>query len=177
MYKYKASASKGTARKAHLFGSGAILNESLKAQEILEEKYDVAADVWSVTSYKSLYTDAISTDRENLLNPARKPKVPFIGRQLAGEKGVFVAASDYIKALPASVAKWVPGRFVILGTDGYGRSDSRPALRNFFEVDARYITLATLHALAQDGVIGGQVVIKAAKDLDIDPGKADPLTS
>jgi pyruvate dehydrogenase E1 component len=177
MYKYKTSAKKSTTRKAHLFGSGTILNESLKAQKILEEKYDVAADVWSVTSYKALYTDAISTDRENMINPGKKPKVPFIGQQLAKEKGVFVAASDYIKALPASVSKWVPGKFVILGTDGYGRSGSRSALRDFFEVDARYITLATLGALAEDGVIEESVVTRAAKDLDIGPGKIDPLIS
>jgi pyruvate dehydrogenase E1 component len=177
MYKYKTSAKKSTTRKAHLFGSGTILNESLRAQKILEEKYDVAADVWSVTSYKALYTDAISTDRENMINPGKKPKVPFIGQQLAKEKGVFVAASDYIKALPASVSKWVPGKFVILGTDGYGRSGSRSALRDFFEVDARYITLATLGALAEDGVIEESVVTRAAKDLDIGPGKIDPLIS
>ena len=132
------------------------------------------ADVWSVTSYKELYNDAVDCDRRNMLNPGEKAQVPYVGKLLSKEKGVFVAASDYLKALPASIAKWIPGRFVMLGTDGYGRSGSRAALRNFFEVDARYITLAALHALAEEGAIDTKVVATAIKDLDIDPGKSNP---
>ncbi len=175
MYRFKTSAKKSAA-KAHLFGSGTILNEALKAQEMLEETYGVSADVWSVTSYKELYKDAISTERENMLNPGREPQLPYVGKLLANEKGVFVAASDYVKALAASIAKWVPGRFVPLGTDGYGRSDSRAALRDFFEVDARHITLATLHALVQDKKIDAGMAARAVKDLKIDPKKPNPLT-
>ena len=174
MYKLRASSKKAAKRKAHLMGSGTILNQALEAQKILEDKYDVAADVWSVTSYKELYKDAVDADRYNMLNPGKKPKVPYVGGLLAGESGVFVAASDYLKAMPASIAKWIPGRFEMLGTDGYGRSGSRAALRNFFEVDARYITIAALHALAEDGAIDPKVAAAAVKDLDIDPGKPNP---
>ncbi|MDH3215799.1 MAG: pyruvate dehydrogenase (acetyl-transferring), homodimeric type [Candidatus Krumholzibacteria bacterium] len=177
MYKLRATNMKGATQKAHLLGSGAILNEALKAQNILEEQYNVPTDVWSVTSYKELYKDATNTDRDNMLNPGRKPRLPYIGRLLAKESGVFVAASDYIKALPGSIAKWVPGRFVMLGTDGYGRSCSRQALRDFFEVDARYLTIAVLHTLAEDGTLGTEVVSKAIKDLDINPEKPNPLFS
>jgi pyruvate dehydrogenase E1 component len=177
LYKFRASAKKGAKARAHLFGSGAILNEALKAQEILEEKYNVSTDVWSATSYKELYRDAISTERVNRLNPGKKPKVPYIGRVLTKEEGVFVAASDYVKALPASISKWVPGRFTMLGTDGYGRSDSRAALREFFEVDARYITLATLHTLVQEKHIDAKVATGAIKDMKLNPDKPDPLAT
>ncbi len=175
LYKLKPSSTKSA--KAHLFGSGAILNEALKAQAILEEKYNVSADVWSATSYKELYRDAISTERVNRLNPGKKPQTPYIGRVLGKEKGVFVAASDYVKALPASISKWIPGHFAMLGTDGYGRSDSRAALRDFFEVDARHITLATLHALVQEKQIDAKVATGAIKDMEIAPDKPDPLTA
>jgi pyruvate dehydrogenase E1 component len=177
MYRYKTSLKEDSKLKAHLFGSGTILNEALKAQVMLEDTYGVSADVWSVTSYKELYKDAIDVERENRLNPGRAPAIPYVGALLANETGVFVAASDYVKALPASIAKWVPGRLVLLGTDGYGRSDSREALRDFFEVDARHIVLATLHALAQEKKIDAQVAVKAMKDLQIDPKKLNPLTS
>jgi len=177
LYKLKPSSQKGAKARAHLFGSGAILNEALKAQEILEEKYGVSADVWSATSYKELYKDAISTERVNRLNPGKKPQIPYVGRVLGKEKGVFVAASDYVKALPASISKWIPGPFAMLGTDGYGRSDSRAALRDFFEVDARHITLATLHALVQEKQIDAKVAAGAMKDMEIAPDKPDPLTA
>lgn len=177
IYRLRASQQKKTTAKAHLLGSGAILNEVIKAREILEDKYNVSADVWSVTSYKELYRDAVTVERDNMLHPGRKPKVPYIGKTLAKEQGVFIAASDYIKALPATIAKWIPGRFEILGTDGFGRSDSRAALRQFFEVDARHIALATLGALARDGKIDSQVASRAVKDLGVDPAKPDPLTS
>jgi biotin carboxyl carrier protein len=133
-------------RSRHLLGSGAILNEALKAQKILEDDYGVAADVWSVTSYKNLYWDATDTERWNLRStPEKKPRVFRIwSPRLAGEKGVFVAASDYLKALPAMIAKWLPGPLFVLGTDGYGRSETREALRDFFEVDARHIAFAAL---------------------------------
>src|SRR5690606_29954126 len=119
-----------------LFGSGSIMNEVLKAQEMLAG-YGVAADVWSVTSYKELRRDALACDRWNMLDPGEKPRVPYVTECLKDAPGVFVAASDYIKALPDSIARWIPGRFVPLGTDGFGRSETREALRDFFEVDAR----------------------------------------
>ena len=174
MYRYRISPLKGDAPKAHLLGSGAILNEALAAAELLESKYGVAADVWSVTSYKELYRDAVECERWNLLNPSRKEKQPYLAQLLAKEQGVFVAASDYMKVLPATVAKWFPGPVHILGTDGFGRSDSRKELRDFFEVDARYIALAALHELAGKGVLETAAVKSAMKDLGIDHGKKNP---
>lgn len=175
MYKFKASDKKDAAMHAQLFGSGTILNETLKAQEILEEDYNVAAHVWSVTSYKELRRDALETERWNLLHPGEKPKLPYITQILKDEKGVFVAASDYVKALPDSVSRWLPGTLISLGTDGFGRSETRAALRDFFEVDARHIVLATLYALAKEDKIKIDCVEKAIKDLDIDPSKLNPL--
>ncbi|MBW2178580.1 MAG: pyruvate dehydrogenase (acetyl-transferring), homodimeric type, partial [Deltaproteobacteria bacterium] len=137
MYKFRASENRRDKLRAHLLGSGAILNEALKAQEILENDFAVSADVWSVTSYKKLHINAIETERRNILNPDRDAELPYVSHLLRNEKGVFVAASDYLKMLPASIAQWIPGRFATLGTDGYGRSDTRAALRSFFEVDAR----------------------------------------
>ncbi|MGO9843151.1 MAG: pyruvate dehydrogenase (acetyl-transferring), homodimeric type [Candidatus Acidiferrales bacterium] len=177
MYKVRSATNKKAKLRAQLLGSGAILNEALHAQEILEKNYGVAADVWSVTSYKGLYTDAIETERWNRLHPDETPRVPYVAQCLAEEQGVFVAASDYLKVLPAMISKWVPRRIATLGTDGFGRSEGRESLREFFEVDARFITVATLHELAQDGLVGEATVQNAIKDLAINPDKPNPVTS
>jgi pyruvate dehydrogenase E1 component len=177
MYKYRASVNKKAKLKAQLFGSGAILNEALRAQEILEQKYSVAADVWSVTSYKELYVDAIETERWNRLNPGEKPRVPYVSRCLADAQGVLVAASDYLKTLPNMIAKWMPRRLAALGTDGFGRSEGRTSLRDFFEVDAKFIVLATLHELSADGKIDAKVVDQAIGDLGIVKSKPNPVVS
>ena len=177
MYKFKASENKNTKLHAQLFGSGAILNETLKAQKLLGEKYDVAADVWSVTSYKELYRDGHEAERWNMLHPSEIPRVPYITQCLQDAPGVFIAASDFSKALPDSIYRWFPKPLVSLGTDGFGRSDSRRALRDFFEVDARFITLAALAALAREKEIKTDVVQHAIKDLEINPGKANPMIS
>jgi pyruvate dehydrogenase E1 component len=175
LYKYRASENKESKLRAQIFGSGAILREALKAQDTLQEKYGVAADVWSVTSYKALYIDGIHTERWNLLHPTEKPRVPYVSQCLSDAPGVLVAATDYLKALPNLVSKWLPRRLAALGTDGFGRSDGREALRNFFEVDSRFITLATLYELLQDRKIDAAVVKKAIQDLGIDTEKANPL--
>lgn len=177
MYKFKASENKNTKLHAQLFGSGAILNETLKAQKLLGEKYDVAADVWSVTSYKELYRDGHEAERWNMLHPSEIPRTPYITQCLQDAPGVFIAASDFSKALPDSIYRWFPKPLVSLGTDGFGRSDSRRALRDFFEVDARFITLAALAALAREKEIKTDVVQHAIKDLEINPGKANPMIS
>jgi pyruvate dehydrogenase E1 component len=177
MYRFKAASNAKAKLRAQLFGSGAILREVLKAQEILEEKYGVAADVWSVTSYKALYFDGLEAERWNLLHPGEKPRVSYVSQCLADAPGVLVAATDYLKALPNLVSKWMPRRLASLGTDGFGRSESRASLRDFFEVDARFISLATLHELLREGKIQASVVQKAIKELGIDTGKPDPLTS
>src|SRR5580700_840840 len=157
--------------RAQLLGSGAILREALKAQKMLAESYDVAADVWSVTGYKELYQDGHSCDRWNMLHPSEEPRVPYVTHCFRNAPGALVAASDYVRALPDSICRWMPRPMVSLGTDGFGRSDTRAALRDFFEVDARFITLATLNELAREKVVKPAVVQKAIQDLEIDHSK------
>src|SRR5882724_4172845 len=177
MYRFRASKNKKAKLKAQLFGSGSILREALQAQDILEEKFNIAADVWSITSYKNLYTDGIETERWNRLHPGAKPRVPYITKTLGDAPGVLVAASDYLKTLPNMVSKWLPRRLASLGTDGFGRSEGRQSLRTFFEVDARSIALATLHELHLDGKLETKVLDKAIKELGINPEKQNPVTS
>jgi len=177
MYKFRASENKKSKLRAQLFGSGSILREALQAQDILEQKYGVAADVWSVTSYKALYTDAVETERWNRLHPGERPRVPYVTQTLGDAPGALVAATDYIKTLPSMVSKWMPRRLATLGTDGFGRSEGRQSLREFFEVDHRFIALAALHELQQDGKIEPSVVTEAIKDLGIDPEKSNPVIS
>ncbi len=177
MYKFKSSNKKQAKLKAQLFGSGTIMNEALKAAEILEDEFKVSTDVWSVTSYKELRRDALDVERWNMLHPTEKPRLPYISQQLKNEKGVFVAASDYVKALPDSIAKWIPGTLMSLGTDGFGRSEGRAELRDFFEVDAKHIVIATLYALAKEDKIKMNAVEKAIKQLNVDPGKPNPVNS
>lgn len=175
LYKFNTSTKKRAKLKAQLFGSGAIMNKVLEAQKILEEKFNVAANVWSITSFKCLHRDALDADRWNRMHPGAEKKKSYIEECLEGEKGPFVIASDYVKALPESIARWFPQAPVTLGTDGFGRSESREALRDFFEVDARFIVLGTLGALADQGQIDHQVVAQAMQDFNIDPEKPNPV--
>jgi pyruvate dehydrogenase E1 component len=161
--------------KAHILGSGPILREALRAQEILAEKYDVSADVWSATSYKLLRGEALQVKTWNLLHPTETPKKSYVEMTLENEEGVFVAVSDYMKIVPDQIAPWVPGGLTTLGTDGFGRSDTRPRLRRYFGVDAEMTVLATLYALYQKRAVSGQVVDRAIKDLGVDPEKASPF--
>ncbi len=177
MYRFRPAANGKAKLRAQLFGSGAILNEVLHAQEILESKYGVAADVWSVTSYKELYNEGIESERWNRLHPGEKARVPYATKCLADAPGVLVAASDYLKTLPNMISKWMPRRLASLGTDGFGRSEGRASLREFFEVDSRFITLATLHELFVDGKIERSVLEKAIKDLGINADKPNPVIS
>ena len=172
LYKFKQATPKK--HKAHIFGSGPIIWSALEAQEILEH-YDVSADVWSATSYKHLRTDALRTRRWNMLHPGEPPKRSYLEETLVKEQGVFVAVSDNMKIVPDQIAPWVPGGLMTLGTDGFGRSDTRDCLRRFFEIDAESTVIATLYALSQKGAINKQVVAKAIKDLHVDPEKASPV--
>jgi pyruvate dehydrogenase E1 component len=172
LYPFRQAASKGKA-SAQLLGSGAILNEVVKAQELLES-YGVAADVWSATSYNELYREAHRAERWNLRHPAEKPRVPHVTACLGQTPGIVVAASDYLKSQPDMVSRWVGRPMVTLGTDGFGRSEDRQSLRQFFEVDARQIAAATLSGLAREKQIDAKVVKQAFKDLEIDAEKADP---
>ncbi len=171
--KAKAPAPVAPMLRAQLFGSGTILNEVVKAQSLLMN-YGVAADVWSVTSYQQLYRDAQECERHNLLHPGAEAKVPFITQQLQGRGDVVVASSDYMKTLPESISQYVPYPMACLGTDGFGRSESRPMLRDFFEVDANYVTLAALTELAKIGKLGWDVVQRAMTDLGINADKPNP---
>src|SRR6202007_1363403 len=177
LYRFKASGKKDAKLRAQLLGSGTIMYEVLKAQQLLEEKYGVGADVWSVTSYKELYRDANDCERWNMLHPGEAAKVPYVTQTLKDASGPFIAASDYMKVLPESLGKWVPGQLVSLGTDGFGRSENRVALRDFFEVDAKHIVLATLSALARENQIKIETVQQAVKDLGINPEKPNPASS
>jgi pyruvate dehydrogenase E1 component len=161
----------GNAQRAQIFGSGPMINEALRAQKILAEKYWVAADVWSATSYKSLRTEALGVDRWNRMHPEREPRVPYLSSVLEGVPGPFVAVSDNMRQVPDQIAPWVPGKLHTLGTDGYGRSDTREELRRFFEVDAESVVITVLHALALEGRIEPKMVSEAMEDLGVDENK------
>jgi pyruvate dehydrogenase E1 component len=167
----------GPKTKVHLFGSGPIMWHCLRAQQLLAEKYNVAADVWSATSYKELRRDALACERWNLLHPTEKPRQSYVETVLAKEQGVYVAASDFMKSVPEMIQKWVPGGLLALGTDGFGRSDDREALRRHFEIDAESITVAALTRLMWLKELKPEQVRQAIKDLEIDPEKADPVTA
>ncbi len=163
-------------RRVTLLGSGAIMQQVLRAQELLQENYDVAADVWSVTSYQLLRNDALETERWNRLHPEAEPRRPHVAEALSG-LGPVIAASDYMKAVPDQIGRWSPQPFVPLGTDGFGRSDTRQALRRLFEVDAESITAAALHSLALCEQYGPAEVSRAIAELGLDPDKPEPRTA
>lgn len=142
-----------------------------------ESKYDVGTDVWSVTSYGELYRDGHACERWNMLHPCDTPRVPYVTACLTDAPGVFVAASDYVKALPDAIDRWLPRPLLALGTDGFGRSENRIGLRDFFEVDYRYVVVATLGALARDGQVDASVVQQAIEVLNINPDKSNPANS
>ncbi len=175
LYRFKAAEGKAKGPKVHLIGSGSLLREALRAQDILAERYGVSADVWSATSYKELRREALAVERWNFLHPGQKARKPYVAKLFEKEKGPVVAVTDYMKIVPEQVQRWLP--LYALGTDGYGRSDTRPSLRRFFEVDAECITLAALRQLADRGEIDKQKVVAAVKELDIDPDKVDPVVS
>jgi pyruvate dehydrogenase E1 component len=177
LYRFRASSMPNAPLRAQLFGSGAILPEVIKAQEILESRYNVGADVWSVTSYSELYREGHACERWNVLHPGEPPRVPYVTQCLKDAPGVFVAASDYVKVLPDSIDRWLPRPLNALGTDGFGRSESRASLRDFFEVDYRYVIVATLAALAREGKVDVSVVQQAIKAHNINPDKNNPAIS
>jgi pyruvate dehydrogenase E1 component len=176
LYKLSAAEAPEGWPRVHLFGSGAIVREALRAQQLLAERR-VAADVWSVTSYTELRRDALAAERWNLLHPGEPQRVPYVTRVLTGEPWPIVAASDYMKIVADQIARFVPAGLHALGTDGFGRSDTRQALRRFFEVDAETICVAALSRLAGRGAVDVEDVRRAIHDLDLDPDKPDPALS
>jgi pyruvate dehydrogenase E1 component len=169
--------SNGDRPRVHLLGSGSILREALRAQEILAQRYGVAADVWSATSYKELRWNALEAERWNLLHPDQEPRKPYVVQVFEGDDRPIIAVSDYLKLVPDQIARWVPGRLFSLGTDGFGRSDTRESLRRFFEIDAEHVAIAALHRLALQGAVDREVVRRAIEELGVDPEKLDPLVS
>ncbi len=175
IYKYSSKDAGNPQLKVQLFGSGAILREVLKAQDILAEKYQVSSNVWSVTSYTELRRDAHAAARWNMLHPTATPRSCYLETVLAGETGPFIAASDYVRAVTEQIDPWVPGGLFAMGTDGFGRSELRAPLRRHFEVDAECVTVGVLYQLSKAGRISKQKVAEAIKELAIDPEKIDPL--
>jgi pyruvate dehydrogenase E1 component len=173
MYRLKAGG-KGKVR-VQLLGSGTILREVLAAAEMLQERFSIPADVWSVTSFSELRRDALDVERWNLRHPEDAPRTSYVASCFEGVAGPFVAATDYMKLVSDQIRQWVPGRYVALGTDGYGRSDGRDALRHHFEVDRKSVVVAALKALADEGSIERSMVAKAMADLGVDPGKPNPV--
>ena len=161
-------------KRAQLLGSGPILNEVLRAQKLLAEKFNVESDVWSVTSYNELKRDAQSTARWNKLHPDKQAKVSYIEQTLAGIKGPFISSSDNVQLVAEQIRPYMPGQYVVCGTDGFGRSETREALRRHFEIDAECVAYSTLVALAKDGQFDAKKLPQALKDLGIDSEKVDP---
>jgi pyruvate dehydrogenase E1 component len=173
MYRLKRGGKKKL--KAQLMGSGTILREVLASSEILLKDFGVDSDVWSVTSFNELRRNALQMERWNNLNPDKQPKKNYIQSCLSSSTGPFIAATDYMKIIPDQIQRWIPGTFISLGTDGYGRSDARSALRKHFEVDRWFIVITTLKALSDQGMIDGRIVSKAIKKYGIDPSRKDPV--
>lgn len=174
MYRFHSVEVEGAKARVQLFGSGAIMNGVLAAQKLLAEKYQVASDVWSITSYTQLRREAADCSRWNLLHPTETPKQSYLEKQLQDVQGPFIAASDYVRALPEQLTQWIPGDYFVLGTDGMGRSETRENLRRHFEVDAELITIAALSQLTKSGVFSAADVDQAIKDLGVDPDKPNP---
>ena len=162
--------------RAQLMGSGTILREVIAAAELLEKDFGIPTDVWSVTSFNELRRDGLAVERWNQLHPNEKPRKAYVEECLGERPGPYIAATDYMKIVPDQIQRWVPGTYVSLGTDGYGRSDARDALRQHFEVDERFIAVAALKALADDGVLDHKTVVQAIEKYGIDPDRPDPVT-
>jgi len=162
--------------RAQLMGSGTILREVIAAAKLLDDDFGIPADIWSVTSFNELRRDALEVERWNQLHPDEEARSCYIEQCFAKRPGPYVAATDYMKIVSDQVQRWIPGRFISLGTDGYGRSDARKELREHFEVDKRYIAVTALKALADDGMLDQKTVVEAIKKYGIDPDRPDPVT-
>ncbi len=174
IYRFRSQEVDSPKGRVQLFGSGAILNYALKAQTLLAEKYNIASDVWSVTSYTQLRREAADCQRWNMLHPTEEPRVSYLESVLDGVSGPFISASDYVRALGEQLTPWIPGDYYVLGTDGMGRSETRPTLRRHFEVDAESITIAALYRLSRQGVFTSEEVAQAITDLGYNPDKPNP---
>ena len=179
LYRYReaSATTAASASRAQILASGTAMRAALEAQDLLAAQYDVAADVWSATSYKQLREDALSVERWNRLHPHDAPQVSYVVEQLGNADGPIVAVTDFMKSVPDQIGRFVPQPFIPLGTDGFGFSDTRPALREHFEVDAAHIVVAVLDGLATQGAISRDVVADAIKQLAVDTDRVDPRTA
>jgi pyruvate dehydrogenase E1 component len=173
IYRYRA-APEPRAHRAQILASGPMMLHALEAQTLLAEHHDVAADVWSVPGWKQLRDDALDVERWNRLHPAESPRTPYVTEQLGGTDGPIVSVTDWVKSVPDSIARFVPQPYVVLGTDGYGFSDVRSALRRHFEVDAAHVTVGVLQGLARTGDLKPETVADAIRRYEIDPERVDP---
>jgi len=162
--------------KVQLLGSGTIFREMIAAGELLEQDFGIAADLWSVTSFSELRRDGLAADRWNALHPAEKPRISYVEQALKGRKGPVIAATDYIKLHADSIRAFLPARYRVLGTDGFGRSDTRAKLRHFFEVNRYWIAVHALRALAEEGEMPASRATEAMKKYGLDPEKPNPVT-
>jgi pyruvate dehydrogenase E1 component len=177
LYKFKPASRPGKLPRVHLFGSGPLINEALRAQEILRKDYKVAADVWSATSYNLLYRDALDCTRWNRLHPGKKPRVPHIAAVLANEPWPIVVTSDYVSSVAERLCPWTPAGMSILSTDGFGRSDARADLRRHFEISAEQMVFAALSELANRKEFDGKQLPGIIKKLGINPDAPNPATA
>lgn len=176
MYLFREGEKRSNAPRVQLMGSGTILREVIAAADILKKEYKIIADIWSVPSFNELRREALSVARWNMLHPTKKMKTSHVENCFKDREGPVVAATDYMKIYADQIREFVPGRYRVLGTDGFGRSDTREKLRKFFEVDRYYVTIAVLKVLAEEGKITTKQVAQAIKKFDIDPDKADPVS-
>jgi pyruvate dehydrogenase E1 component len=182
MYPLREAAKRSRKPVVQLMGSGTILREVIAAADLLEQDFGVLSDVWSVTSFTELRRDGLDVERWNMLHPEAEPRVAYVSQQLAGRRGPVVASTDYLRAVPDQIRQWVAGpggrqrSYRTLGTDGYGRSDFRTALRRFFEVDRHYVAVAALTELADAGTVDRELVARAIKKYEID-ADAPPRTT
>jgi pyruvate dehydrogenase E1 component len=180
MYRFRAGAPAAKGKKAaarvQLLGSGVILREVIEAATLLKDDWGVDSDIWSCPSFNELAREGNAVERWNLLNPTATPRLSHVGRCLADAQGPVIAATDYMRAFAEQIRKLVPRRYVVLGTDGYGRSDTREKLRHFFEVDRRWVTVAALKALADEGTLPAATVADAMKKYGLDATKPAPWT-
>jgi pyruvate dehydrogenase E1 component len=172
---YRFRPAEAGSRRVQILASGPILLQALQAQRILAERFDVAADVWSATSFQQLRNDALDADRWNRLHPDGEPRIPYVRECLDGTEGPVIAATDYMKAVPDMIARWISRPYTTLGTDGFGRSDTRDALREFFEVNPNHIAYAALHGLCLDGRSTPDELRRAISELGLDPDRVNPL--
>ncbi len=177
LYRFQRSPLGEGSPRVQLLGSGPLLREAVRAQEILADRYGVAADVWSATSYKELRREALECERWSRLHPGEAPRVPYVTRALADAAGPVVAVTDYLKLVPDQISRWVPQGLTPLGTDGFGRSDTRAALRRFFEIDAESVAVAALHELAKRGEVPADLPGRAIAELGLDADKPEPTRS